>query len=69
MFDNDFLWVHIHPDICEEADLHINLNSHIDHFSGKNPIDLSNPETQFKFNEACEMLLEELKRRVLAEGK
>lgn len=62
-------FVSIDPDISGEPGLHINVDSHIDHFSGKRPIDLSDPETQFKFNEACEMLLEELKRRVLAENK
>ena len=67
--DPKMTFVSIHPDISEMPGLHINVDSHIEHFSGKRPIDLSDPETQFKFNEACEMLLEELKRRVLAEGR
>ena len=62
-------FVSIDPSISEEPNLHINVDSHINHFSGVAPIDLSDPETAFKFNEACEMLLEELKRRVLEEGK
>lgn len=62
-------FISIHPDISEMPDLHINVDSHIDHFSGKRPIDLSHPETAFKFNEACEMLLQELKRRTLEERK
>jgi L-ascorbate metabolism protein UlaG (beta-lactamase superfamily) len=60
-------FVSIDPSISEEPDLHINVDTHIDHFSGANPIDLSHPQTAFQFNEACEMLLRELKRRALKE--
>lgn len=47
----------------------INIDTHIKHFSGVNPIDLEHDQTREVFNEACRLLLTELKRRVDREGK
>lgn len=42
----------------------INIDTHIQHFAGIEPIDLSHRTTLQVFNEACRLLLMELKRRV-----
>lgn len=47
----------------------INLDTHIKHFAGINPIDLEHDQTREMFNEACRLLLMELKRRVDEEGR
>ena len=42
----------------------INIDTHIKHFAGINPIDLEHQPTLEVFNEACRLMLMELKRRV-----
>lgn len=46
----------------------INIDSHIDHLTGKDPIDMSDDKTVKRFNWAVTMLLKELKRRVEEDG-
>lgn len=46
----------------------INIDSHIDHLTGKDPIDMSDDNTLKRFNWAVTMLLKELKRRVEEDG-
>lgn len=46
----------------------INIDSHIDHLTGKDPIDMSDDKTLKRFNWAVTMLLKELKRRVEEDG-
>ena len=47
----------------------INIDTHIDHFSGADPLNLNHQPTLKMFNNACRLLLTELKRRVDEEGK
>ena len=42
----------------------INIDSHIDHLTGKKVIDMSSEETAARFKWAVTKLLQELKRRV-----
>lgn len=56
-------WVHV-----GEGDV-INIDSHIDHLTGKNPIDMIDDRTVQRFNWAVSMLLKELKRRVEKDGE
>lgn len=47
----------------------INIDAHIDHLTGLNLIDLSDDASSEQFKWAILKMLEELRRRVLAEGK
>lgn len=46
----------------------IHIDTHIDHLTGVNPIDMSSDETAARFKVAVTMLLKELKRRVEEDG-
>ena len=55
-------WVHV-----GDGDM-INIDTHIDHLTGKSIVDMSDKETAARFNWAVTMMLQELKRRVVEEG-
>ncbi len=47
----------------------INIDTHIDHLTGVNPIAINDDQTAKRFNWAVTMLLKELKRRVEKDGE
>ena len=47
----------------------INIDTHIDHLTGVNPIQIADDQTAKRFNWAVTMLLKELKRRVEKDGE
>ena len=56
-------WVHV-----GDGDM-IDIDTHIDHFTGKNIVDTSDKQTAARLGWAVAMLLQELKRRVVEEGQ
>lgn len=52
----------------KEAGLNIELNAHINHFTGVREVDLTNSATRVRFNSAVADLLEGLRARVTEGG-